>query len=106
MVMARCDGDGTQGPIDDLIFCVVEFGHIAERLRLLPKSRECRPRSREVELVGSKEVGFGYVADVGIVEEVVVVTDLEVGLASFVHLVETGHDLTISRTKARMGDAK
>jgi hypothetical protein len=50
------------------------------------------------ELVGSDEVGMGEITNVGVVEEVIVVSDLEVGLSTLVGLVETHHHLTVSLT--------
>jgi hypothetical protein len=48
------------------------------------------------ETIGSEEVGVRYVLDVGPVEHVRVVADLEVGLVAFVDLCKAGHDLAVS----------
>jgi hypothetical protein len=53
---------------------------------------------RRGELVGGDEVCMGEITDVGVVEKVVVVSDLEVGLSTLVGLVETHHHLAVTLT--------
>ena len=58
-------------------------------------------RGRVDEFVGGEKVSLRDVTDIGVVKEVVIVSDLEMCLAALVDLVETHHHLTVSGARMK-----